>query len=191
MPGNPHAEAAQPIYSSHQTHEQVQESLVYTQREATLALAFEQRTQTLLAVATATFADGSAMFPAQIDSARRQITDRLGMGENEFRAGVGRPGRTRPDREGGTVNWDEQSDRAAIRYYSDWCPDGIQEAHRRGARWQRAALLSDEAVERAARGIQASHDRGLHFDAEVPAVQGMYRERARAALTAAIGGDDE
>ena len=53
------------------------------QVEATLALAFEQRTQTLLAVATATFADGSAMFPGQIDSVRRQITDRLGMGEND------------------------------------------------------------------------------------------------------------
>ena len=81
--GNPHADAAQPIYWSHQTHEQVQESLVYTQREATLALAFEQRTQALLAVATATFADGSAMFPAQIDSARRQIADRLGLGGDD------------------------------------------------------------------------------------------------------------
>ena len=80
FPGNPHAKAATPTYASHQTHEQVQTSLVYTQREATLALAFEQRTQTLLAVATATFADGSAMFPAQIDSARRQIADRLGLG---------------------------------------------------------------------------------------------------------------
>ena len=83
MPGNPHADAAQPVYSSHQTHEQVQESLVYTQREATLALAFEVRTVALLAVATATFADGSAMFPAQIDYARRQIADRLGLGGDE------------------------------------------------------------------------------------------------------------
>ena len=83
IPGNPHADAAQPIYSSHQTHEQVQESLVYTQREATLALAFEQRTANLIAYATATFAGGAAMFPGQIDSVRRQITDRLGMGEND------------------------------------------------------------------------------------------------------------
>ena len=83
MLGNPHAEAAQPIYSSHQTHEQVQESLVYTQREATLALAFEQRTANLIAVSVATFADGSAMFPAQIDSARSQIADRLGLGGDD------------------------------------------------------------------------------------------------------------
>ena len=52
MPGNPHADAAQPIYSSHQTHEQVQESLVYTQREATLALAYEVRTVALLLAST-------------------------------------------------------------------------------------------------------------------------------------------
>lgn len=51
------------------------------QTQATLALAYEQRTQTLLAAATATFADGSAMFPAQIDSARRQIAPRLGLDE--------------------------------------------------------------------------------------------------------------
>ena len=76
MPGNPHAWML--LNSGYTT-----ESLVYTQREATLALAFEQRTQTLLAVATATFADGSAMFPGQIDSVRRQITDRLGMGETD------------------------------------------------------------------------------------------------------------
>lgn len=60
--GNPHADAAQPIYWSHQTHEQVQESLVYTQREATLALAFEVRTVALLLASsmagTADSADG-------------------------------------------------------------------------------------------------------------------------------------
>lgn len=96
-----------------------------------------------------------------------------------------------PYREGGgTVNWDAQSDRAAIRYYSDWCPDGIQEAHRRGARWQRQALLSDETVERAAHGIHASHDRG-DWDEELPVVQDEYRAMARAALTAAIGDDDD
>ena len=88
------------------------------------------------------------------------------------------------------MNWDAQSDRAAIRYYSDWCPDGIQEAHRRGARWQREALLSDETVERAALGIHASHDRG-DWDEELPVVQDEYRDMARAALTAAIVDDDE
>ena len=146
--------------------------------EGTLALAFEQRTQTLLAVATATFADGSAMFPAQIDSARRQIADRLGLGG---------AGRAQPlPRGDGTVNWDEQSDRAAIRYYSDWCPDGIQEAHRRGARWMREALLSDDAVERAARAM----DENFNPD-KYPIMAAMFRDYAKTALTAAIGGDDE
>ena len=45
-----------------------------------------------------------------------------------------------------------------------------------------------EAVKRAARGIHASHDRGSHFEAEDHAVQEEYRAMARAALTAAIGG---
>ena len=79
MPGNPHARM---LLSSGYTTE-TPEYAATCQVEATLALAFEQRTQTLLAVATATFADGSAMFPGQIDSVRRQITDRLGMGEND------------------------------------------------------------------------------------------------------------
>lgn len=87
------------------------------------------------------------------------------------------------------MNWDAQSDRAAIRYYSDWCPDGIQEAHRRGARWQRGALLSDEAIKRAALGIQASHDRG-DWDEERPEVQEEYLDMARAALAAALGEDE-
>ena len=54
------------------------------------------------------------------------------------------------------------------------------------ARWQREALLSDEAVERAARGIQASHDRG-DWDEELPVVQDEYRDMARTAFAAAIG----
>ena len=87
------------------------------------------------------------------------------------------------------MNWGAQSDRAAIRYYSDWCPDGIQEAHRRGARWQRQALLSDDAVERAALGIHASHDRG-DWDEELPVVQDEYLDMARAALAAALGEDE-
>ena len=88
------------------------------------------------------------------------------------------------------MNWDAQSDRAAIRHYSDWCPDGIQEAHRRGARWQRQALLSDETVERAAHGIHASHDRG-DWEHEPAEVLDEYLNMARVALTAAIGDDDE
>ena len=54
----------------------------------------------------------------------------------------------------------------------------------------REALLSDESVERAAHGIHASHDRG-DWDEELPVVQDEYRAMARAALTAAIGDDDE
>ena len=87
------------------------------------------------------------------------------------------------------MNWDTQSDRAAIRYYSDWCPDGIQEAHRRGARWQRQALLSDDAVERAAHGLHASHDRG-DWEHEPAEVLNEYLNMARVALAAAIGDDD-
>ena len=91
------------------------------------------------------------------------------------------------------MNWDAQSDRAAIRHYSDWCPDGIQEAHRRGARWQREALLSDEAVERAARALYETDRKEYDGDEPWPPrphfIAEMYRERARAALTAAIGGE--
>ena len=90
------------------------------------------------------------------------------------------------------MNWDAQSDRAAIRYYSDWCPDGIQEAHRRGARRQRQALLSDDAVERAARVATPR----LYWDyADWGEASECGREEARIiarkVLTAAIGDDDE
>lgn len=54
----------------------------------------------------------------------------------------------------------------------------------------REALLSEGAVERAARGIHATHDRGWHFDAEDHALQDDYRDMARAALTAATGGEE-
>lgn len=63
------------------------------------------------------------------------------------------------------------------------------DAFAQGARWQREALLSDEAVERAALGIHASHDRG-DWDEELPVVQDEYRDMARAALTAALGEDE-
>ena len=58
-----------------------------------------------------------------------------------------------------------------------------------GARWMREALLSDEAVERAALGIHASHDRG-DWDEELPVVQDEYLDMARAALAAALGEDE-
>ena len=53
----------------------------------------------------------------------------------------------------------------------------------------REALLSDEAVERAAHGIHASHDRG-DWDEELPVVQDEYLDMARAALAAALGEDE-
>ena len=55
-----------------------------------------------------------------------------------------------------------------------------------GARWQREALLSDDMIERAARGIHASRDRG-DWEHEPQAVQDEYLDMARAALTAALG----
>ena len=58
-----------------------------------------------------------------------------------------------------------------------------------GARWMREALLSEEAVERAALGIHASHDRG-DWDEELPVVQDEYLDMARAALAAALGEDE-
>ena len=77
-----------------------------------------------------------------------------------------------------------------------WCrDDALAEFDRFIARIQAEAaaeaLLTDETVERAARGIHATHGRGWHFDAEDHAVQDDYREMARAALTAVTGGDDE
>lgn len=57
-----------------------------------------------------------------------------------------------------------------------------------GVRWQCEALLSDDMIERAARGIHASHDRG-DWEHEPQAVQDEYLDMARAALTAAIEGD--
>ena len=53
----------------------------------------------------------------------------------------------------------------------------------------REALLSDEAVERAALGMHASHDRG-DWDEELPVVQDEYLDMARAALAAALGEDE-
>ena len=98
------------------------------------------------------------------------------------------------------MNWDAQSDRAAIRYYSDWCPDGIQEAHRRGARWQREALLSEETVMRVARAIYESAPNKWSWTwaqivdgwknkpyTDYPHLVDDMRRQAMAALTAAIG----
>ena len=52
------------------------------------------------------------------------------------------------------------------------------------------ALLAVNAVERAARGIHASHDRGEDFDNELQSVQDEYLDMAEAALVAAIEGGE-
>ena len=52
----------------------------------------------------------------------------------------------------------------------------------------RETLLSDEAVERAALGIHASHDRG-DWDEELPVVQGEYLDMARAGLARLMEGE--
>ena len=74
--------------------------------------------------------------------------------------------------------WDEKIHRDSLA--RDLCPMGFedQEAFTIGARWQREALLSDEAVERVADILEA-------LDGD------DYLTVARAALTVAIGGDDE
>lgn len=80
----------------------------------------------------------------------------------------------------------------------DLCPGGFedQEAFMIGAHWQREALLSDEAVERAARALNAAgwtcvdgaHEPGDYDDC--PYCRGTCTALARAALTAAIGDDE-
>ena len=75
-------------------------------------------------------------------------------------------------------------------YYAEQVAEFERGLARIKAEALREALLSDEAVERAARGIHASHDRG-DWDEELPVVQDEYRDMARAALTAAMGEDEK
>ena len=92
------------------------------------------------------------------------------------------------------MNWDEKAEDYAVAHhtYEHLTPDEnayYTSGFVRGARWMREALLSDEAVERAALGIHASHDRG-DWDEELPVVQDEYLDMARAALAAALGEDE-
>ena len=93
------------------------------------------------------------------------------------------------------MSWDKKAADAAIEYAKptmrpvQTMSDHMADAFHDGARWMREALLSDEAVERAALGIHASHDRG-DWDEELPVVQGEYLDMARAALAAALGEDE-
>ena len=93
-------------------------------------------------------------------------------------------------------DWDKVAADAAIEYAKptmrpvQTMSDHLADAFHAGAHWQREALLSEESVERAMLGIHASHDRG-DWDEELPVVQDEYLDMARAALTAALGVDDE
>ena len=92
------------------------------------------------------------------------------------------------------MTWDEKAADAAIEYAKpqmrpvQTVSDHMADAFHEGARWQREALLSDDAVERAAHGIHASHDRG-DWEHEPAEVLDEYLEMARAALIAVIGED--
>ena len=74
-------------------------------------------------------------------------------------------------------------------YYAEQVAEFERGIARIKAEAVREALLSDESVERAARGIHASHDRG-DWDEELPVVQDEYLDMARAALAAALGEDE-
>ncbi|WBL18499.1 hypothetical protein [Citricoccus sp. NR2] len=90
MQGNPHVyegpQIAPPetindhyISEAGLTDETVLLSELARNTEATLALAYEQRTANLIALSVATYANGSAMFPGQADQVRNAIIARLGL----------------------------------------------------------------------------------------------------------------
>ena len=99
--------------------------------------------------------------------------------------------------------WDEKAADAAIEYAKptmrpvQTVSDHMADAFHEGARWQREAPLTPEGVERAARALNAAgwtctdgaHEPGDYDDC--PYCRGTCTALARAALTAAIGDDDE
>lgn len=88
LPGNPHAENVevvlmQTVLSSDDSGTQTIESLLMDNANATLALAYEQRTANLIAVATAVSENGVYQLdPALIGAAQEKLATRLGLGEN-------------------------------------------------------------------------------------------------------------
>lgn len=90
------------------------------------------------------------------------------------------------------MSWGKKAADAAIEYAKptmrpvQTLSDHMADAFHDGARWMREALLSDEAVERAAHGIHASHDRG-DWEHEPAEVLDECLNMARAALAAALG----
>ena len=99
------------------------------------------------------------------------------------------------------MNWEQEAEAVAKALYPD---DSERHRLRRGAAvagflyGSGAALTwasNAEAVERAARALYETDRKEYDGDKQWPPwphfIEDMYRERARAALTAAIGGDDE
>ena len=89
------------------------------------------------------------------------------------------------------MNWDEKAEDYAVAHhtYEHLTPDEnayYTSGFVRGARWQRQALLSDDAVERVARAMDENFNPDRH-----PIMAAMFRDYAKTALTAAIGDDGE
>lgn len=80
-------------------------------------------------------------------------------------------------------------------YYAEQVAEFERGIARIKAEALREALLSDESVERAARALYETDREEYSGDEPWPtSIEGlndMYRERARTALTAATGGDDD
>lgn len=85
LPGNPHVEIAEADieYPGAWNELEAVTALLQTSARATLALAYEQRTANLIAVATAVSENGVYQLdPALIGAAQEQIANRLGLGES-------------------------------------------------------------------------------------------------------------
>ncbi|MCG7309715.1 MULTISPECIES: hypothetical protein [Brachybacterium] len=85
IPGNPHAADAEGSVKilrawmdrEGDTNTAALAVAIEAQAQATLALAYEQRTANLIAAATATYADGTAMFPELIHAKHGETIKRL------------------------------------------------------------------------------------------------------------------
>lgn len=96
------------------------------------------------------------------------------------------------------MSWDERVQKIVqtvehdpdTKYGLDYA-DGYADGGHQMARWQRGALLSEGSIERAARALYETDREEYDGDKPWPPrphfIEDMYRERARAALTAAIG----
>lgn len=97
-------------------------------------------------------------------------------------------------------DWDKIAADAAIEYALptmrpvQTMSDHMADAFHEGARWQREALLSEESVDRVARELyeadvaESMDTPWPDYDSPKNVGRPLYEERARNALTAAIGG---